>query len=189
MQEKIEQAIVIGTSSGGLAALTTLLSPLPKGFRWPIMLVQHRLPTPDDHLTPLLDQATACHVKEAQDKEPLRGGYVYVAPANYHLLVELSQTLALSVDPKVCYARPSIDVLFETAAETFQERLVGILLTGANHDGTAGFRKIKQHNGLTIAQDPTTAAVPLMPQTALEAGVVDRVLSLPAIAVWLSRLG
>jgi two-component system chemotaxis response regulator CheB len=179
------QAVVIGGSSGGLEALQEILAPLPPGFGLPIIVVLHREPTSRELLAHLLARHCRLAVKEADEKEPIQPVVVYIAPANYHLLVELDRTLSLSVDPRVCYARPSIDVLFETAADAYHSGLVGILLTGANHDGTDGLRRIKARGGLTVAQDPASAKAAVMPHSAIQAGVVDRVLSLEEIAALL----
>jgi two-component system chemotaxis response regulator CheB len=181
------QAIVIGTSAGGLNALQKILGPLPANFSLPVLVVQHRLPAPDDFLTFSLNESCPLTVKEAEEKEPKKPGFVYIAPANYHLLVERNKTLSLSIDSKVCYSRPSIDVLFETAAEAYLSGLIGIILTGANDDGTAGLKKIKEKGGLTIAQDPATAESGAMPFSAIRENVVDQILPLAEIASFLSQ--
>jgi two-component system chemotaxis response regulator CheB len=181
------QAVVIGGSSGGLEALQEVLAPLPPGFGLPIIVVLHRDPTSRELLAHLVDHYCRLVVKEANEKESIRPGVVYIAPANYHLLVELDRTLSLSVDPRVCYARPSIDVLFETAADAYRSGLVGILLTGGNYDGTDGLRRIKAQGGLTVVQDPTNARAAMMPHSAIQAGVVDHVLSLEEIAALLAN--
>ena len=183
------EAVAVGGSSGGFEALQHVLSWLTPDFDLPIVTVLHRGPAADALLIRLLAQRCRLAVKEAEEKEPLCPGVVYLAPANYHLLVELDRTLSLSVDPKVCYSRPSIDVLLETAADAFEGNLVGILLTGANHDGTAGLKRIKTRGGLTIAQDPEDAQAELMPRSAIEAGVVERVLPLKEIGPFLAEIG
>jgi two-component system chemotaxis response regulator CheB len=182
------EAIVIGTSAGGLNALQEILAPLPGDFRFPILIVQHRWPAQDDMMVFLLNESCNLHVKEAEQLEPICPGRVYLAPANYHLLVEPNKTLSLSVDDKVCYSRPSIDVLFETAAVVYCATLVGIILTGANHDGTAGLQTIQENGGFTIAQDPRTAEAPTMPNAAIQNNRVDKILSLPDIAQYLTRI-
>jgi two-component system chemotaxis response regulator CheB len=182
------EAIVIGTSAGGLKALQELLAPLPGNFALPILIVQHRPPTANDFLTFSLNEACHLTVKEAEEKEPIKPGFVYIAPADYHLLVEPGKTVALSIDPKVCYSRPSIDLLFETASEVYRSRLIGIILTGANHDGTAGLKKIKEKRGLTIAQNPATADSDLMPLSAIRENTVDKIFSLSEISSFLIRL-
>lgn len=181
------QVVAIGASTGGLGALQTILSALPADFPAALLIVQHRKAAAKDLLSEILGRTCLLGVQEATDKMLIRTGQVYLAPANYHLLVERDYSLSLSIDERVSYARPSIDVLFETAAEAYGKNLVGVLLTGANHDGTAGFRRIKAQRGLTIAQDPETAEAQTMPQSAIQAGVVDLVLSLEKIAGYLKH--
>ena len=176
------QAVVVGASTGGLRALQTILGALPGDFPGAFLIVQHRKASAEDLLSSLLRRVCLLPVLTARDKTPIYPGHVYVAPANYHLLVESDQYLSLSVDARVSYARPSIDVLFETAAEVYGQCLVAVLLTGANHDGTAGMRKVSACGGLTIAQDPATAEASTMPQSAIDAGVVDHMLLLEEIA-------
>jgi two-component system chemotaxis response regulator CheB len=128
---------------GGFEALRQILASLPAGLELAILVVLHRNATSDDLLARLLGQSCRLPVQEAEEKEPIQPGVVYVAPANYHLLVELDRSLSLSVDPWVNFARPSIDLLFETAADAYREHLIGILLTGANRDGTDGLARIR----------------------------------------------
>jgi two-component system, chemotaxis family, protein-glutamate methylesterase/glutaminase len=180
------EAIVIGASAGGLTALQEIVSLLSADFSLPILVVLHRLPAPNDFLAYSLNQSSQLTVKEADEKEPIKAGFVYLAPANYHLLVEPDKTVALSVDPRICYSRPSIDALFETASEVYQAGLIGIVLTGASHDGTAGLRKIKEKGGLSLAQDPATAEVELMPLSAIREKVVDKIFPLVEIASFLN---
>ena len=186
--EKKYEAIVIGTSAGGLGTLQKILSKLPSDFALPILVVQHRLPAADQFLSIFLNDVCQLAVKEADNKEIIKPPMVYVAPSNYHLLVERTKTISLTVDPKVKYSRPSIDALFETAAEAYLSKLIGIILTGANNDGTAGLKKIKEHGGLTIAQNPQTAEVSIMPMSAIQANVVDKVLSLTEMAPFLNQI-
>jgi two-component system chemotaxis response regulator CheB len=181
------EAIVIGGSAGGLNALQEILRPLPADFGLPILVVLHRSPSPDDLLTVVLNETCQLLVKEADQDELIEAGRIYIAPANYHLLVERDRTLSLSIDAKVCYSRPSIDVLFETAAEVYRSGLIGIILTGANNDGTAGLRRIKKNDGLTIAQDPATAEVKRMPTSAIEENIVDRIVSLKKLSSFLTQ--
>ena len=159
-------AVVIGVSAGGLKALSTLLPMLPKPFPLPVLVVQHRLADSDDFLATSLDRICAVRVKEAKEKEKLKAGCVYLAPANYHLLVERDETLSLSIDDRENYSRPSVDVLFESAAYVWSSRLIGIVLTGANADGARGAALIKERGGTVIVQDPATAERPEMPQAA-----------------------
>jgi two-component system chemotaxis response regulator CheB len=174
-------SIVIGVSAGGFKALHTMLPRFPKDFPCPVIIVQHRKATEDDFFIESLNSKCSLFVKEAEDKEMLKPGKVYIAPGNYHLLVERDKTLSLSVDEPVSYARPSIDVLFETSAKAFASHLVGVILSGANSDGSNGIRAIKANGGLTIAQDPETAEVSVMPKSAIATNCVDFVLPLEDI--------
>lgn len=175
------EAIVIGTSSGGLNALQTLLPALPADFPAPLIVVQHISPHSDGYWVRYLDAACALSVKEAEEKEAIVRGNVYIAPPNYHLLVEKDKTFSLTVGEKVNFARPSIDVLFETAAEAWEAKLIGILLTGSNSDGAAGMKRIKECGGFTIAQDPATAESSYMPASAIAGGSIDAIYSLEEI--------
>jgi two-component system chemotaxis response regulator CheB len=183
------EAAVIGVSAGGMQALRTILSAIPETYPLSIVIVQHRGVRSDDYLVRALNDLCAITVKEAEDKEGMRPRVAYIAPADYHLLVEPDRTFSLSVDEKVHYARPSIDVLFESAAETFASKLIGVILTGANSDGAQGLRAIKQHGGLAIVQDPETAEAASMPRAALRATAVDHVASLDRIGALLRQLG
>jgi len=183
--EREFRAAVIGGSAGAIEALSVILRSLPDDYALPILVVQHLHPTSGSYLARLLDGLCQLRVTEACDKEPVRPGHVYVAAADYHLLVERDETLALSIDEKVNWSRPSIDVLFESAARVWAEQLVGVLLSGANSDGTEGMRTIKRCGGLTLAQDPRSAAHPVMPQAAIDAGCIELVLPPNEIATQL----
>lgn len=174
-------AVVIGVSAGGMKALDTILPRLPADFKLPVIVVSHRHRNSDDYLEQHMNELCALPVKQADEKEKIIPGVIYFAPPNYHLLVEDDRTFSLSVDAPVNYARPSIDVLFESALAVFGAGLVGIVLTGANNDGSRGLKKIKQAGGLTIAQDPACAEVPHMPRAAIAAAGPDLVLSLEKI--------
>lgn len=182
------RAVVMGVSSGGVHALGSLLGALPADFPLPILIVQHMGADVGDSLAKLLDAHSPLHVKEADEQDAARPGHVYLAPANYHLLVEQDGRLSLSADAPVSYARPSVDVLFESAADAYGPALIGVVLTGANFDGARGLARIKQCGGLAIVQDPLDAEAPQMPQAALAATKVDRVLPLAGIADALSSL-
>ena len=182
------QAVVIGVSAGGMAALSTLFPCLPERFAIPVMVVQHVHPRVDRQIFSHFNNTCALVVKEAEDKEEIQPGYVYFAPPDYHLLVERKKTFALSIDARVNYSRPSIDVLFETAAAAFTSGLIGILLAGASSDGTLGMCLIRENGGLTIAQDPSTAEYPVMPQSAIDVHAVDYILSLQDIGTFLRTL-
>lgn len=179
--------IVVGCSLGGMRALEVILRGLQPDFPLPIAVVQHRgteWEGQQSQLARLLQLHSVLPIAEAGDKDPLVGGHVYLAPPDYHLLVD-EGALALSVDARVYHARPSVDVLFESAAEAYREGVLGVLLTGASADGTAGAQRIKQRGGAVVAQDPQTAESPIMPGAAISAGVVDRVLPLGEIAPFL----
>jgi len=171
-------AVVIGASAGGLAALSALVSGLPQAYRLPLLMVQHVPPTGPTQLVEIFQRKTELAVKEAGDKEPVLGGTLYFAAPGYHLLVETDLSLSLSQDDAMHFSRPSIDVLFESAADAWGERVAGILLTGANEDGAAGLEAIKQAGGLTIVQDPGEAEVPTMPLAALQRFAPDYILPL-----------
>jgi two-component system chemotaxis response regulator CheB len=174
--------IVIGASAGGLTALESILARLPEKFPVSIVIVQHLLPTNDSILNDLLNRHCALSVKEAEDKEPIKSGVVYTAPANYHLLIEPDFSFALNVDLKVNFSRPSIDALFDSASECYQSQLIGVLLTGANEDGAQGLSKIQNNGGLVIVQDPATAEVATMPAAGLELTQTPHVLALEGIS-------
>lgn len=184
----IYEAIVIGASAGGLKALKTIIGLLPDGFCVPILVVQHLSPRSDSFMAHYFNQISALQIKEADPFEPIRPSHIYIAPPNYHMLVEKDKSISLNVDQKVSYARPSIDVLFESAARVYQNRLIGVILTGANEDGAKGIRVIKEMEGLTIAQSPETAESPVMPQAAINTQCIDMVLNLEEIAFILQSL-
>ena len=176
------ELIAIGTSLGGLNALMAVVRQLPRDLPAAIVAVQHRSASPDTGFVDLLQQCTALAVVEAEDKTALKPGTLFVAPADYHLLVEDRESLALSTDPPVRSARPSIDVLFESAADAYGDAVVGVLLTGASADGAAGLARIKQRGGRVIVQDPATAECATMPSAGIAATAVDYVLPLERIA-------
>ncbi len=175
------ELVAVGASLGGLAALREVLRTLPATLPVPIVIVQHRGSAAETTLIDMLSQGTSLTVVEADDKVEMSPGTVYIAPADYHLLVEEGGTLALSTEAPVRSARPSIDVLFETAADAYRERLLGVLLTGASADGAAGLARIKQLGGCAIVQDPATAECATMPAAAIAATAVDYILPLGQI--------
>ena len=175
------EAVVIGVSAGGLAALHTMLPLLPVDFDLPVIIVQHLHPASGNYLVQDLNARCHLSVKQADEKEIIKSGTVYMAPPNYHLLVEEDRTFSLTVDKRVNYARPSIDVLFETAALAYREKLIGVILTGANNDGSRGLKKIKETGGFAVVQDPLNAEVDSMPRAALVATAVDYILPLDQI--------
>jgi len=176
------EAVVIGCSAGGLEALRVLLRPLPAGLTAALVICAHTTPEGPGLLPQLLAAHCRLPVSEAIEREAALPGHVYVAPPNYHLLIEADHRFALSVDPWVCYTRPAIDVLFAAAADAYQERLLGIVLTGANSDGAQGLRAVKAAGGVTLVQEPATAEADSMPRAAIATGAVDQVLPLEDIA-------
>jgi two-component system chemotaxis response regulator CheB len=179
--------VVVGTSWGGLAALRTLIGGLPDSFQMAVTLVQHRHKDSDHLLRALLQERSTLRVYEVEDKMPLEHGHIYVAPPNYHTLIEPGH-FSLSTDAPVRYSRPSIDVTFSSAADSYTHRTVGIVLTGANSDGADGLRRISDRGGFAIVQDPATAESPTMPMAAQKAVPRARVMSLEAIADFLASL-
>ncbi|HEX8961492.1 MAG TPA: chemotaxis protein CheB [Rhodocyclaceae bacterium] len=181
-------AVAIGVSSGGVQALKLLLGELPRDYPLPILIVQHISPDAGNGMAKLLDDLCAIRIKEADEQDRIVPATVYLAPPNYHLLVEREGFLSLSADPPVSYARPSVDVLFESAAAVFGPQLVAIVLTGANWDGARGVQAVKRRGGVVIVQDPADADTPQMPQAALAAVDVDHVVPLAAMPALLRRL-
>jgi two-component system, chemotaxis family, protein-glutamate methylesterase/glutaminase len=178
----------MGSSWGGLHALETVLSGLPSTFRTPIVIAQHRsADSGSGALARLLSVRSGLEVSDADDKEPIEDGHVYLAPPDYHLLVE-PEGFALSTDDVVQHSRPSIDVLFDSAADTYSDDLVAVVLTGANADGAYGLKRVKRRGGATIVQDPETAEKREMPEAAIATGCADYVLPLEAIAPKLTEL-
>ncbi|HEY9761082.1 MAG TPA: chemotaxis protein CheB [Trichocoleus sp.] len=179
--------VVIGASQGGLNALDIFLSGLPKQFPIALVIAQHRHAISQGYLVTYLQQQSALPVIEVQDKQPIVAGQVYLAPADYHVLVEPGH-FALSTEAPVTYARPSIDVLFESAADAYGKQVIGIILTGASHDGAQGLGKVSAYGGLTLVQDPATAESRTMPDAALAAVPTAKVLPLPEIVPFLVNL-
>ena len=179
--------VVVGTSWGGLAALRTLVGGLPGSFRMAVTLVQHRHKDSDHLLRTLLQERSALPVCEVEDKMPLEPGRVYVAPPDYHTLVEPGY-FSLSTEAPVRFSRPSIDVTFGSAADSYGHRAIGVILTGANRDGADGLRRISDRGGLAIVQDPATAESRPMPVAAERAVARARVMPLAAITVFLATL-
>jgi two-component system chemotaxis response regulator CheB len=182
------EAIVIGVSSGGMNAMKIMFSLLPKNFNIPIIIVQHIGARSDGHFIHLLNKQSNLSIKEADEKEKIENGNVYFAPANYHLMIERDATFSLTIEERVNYARPSIDVLFESAADAYKDKLIGVILTGSSSDGSLGFKKIKEYGGLTIAQDPKTAESSFMPASAIALVQMDFILSLDEIIMLLIKI-
>ena len=179
--------VAIGTSWGGLSAMTKLLGGLPGEFSIPIVVVQHRSKDSDRLLAQLLQDATPLNVCEVEDKDVLCAGTVHVAPANYHILVEAGY-LSLTTEEPVRFSRPSIDVMFSSAADTYRSEAIGVVLTGANEDGASGLAHIVKCGGRALIQDPKTAEIPIMPKAAIEAVPTAEVLALDDLAPRLLEL-
>lgn len=177
----------IGTSWGGLAAMTKLLGALPGDFSLPVVVVQHRGKDSDRLLSELLQDATDLKVCEVEDKEPLVPGTVHIAPANYHVLIDAGY-LSLTIEEPVRFSRPSIDVMFGSAADTYGSGAIGVVLTGANEDGARGLSHIVKRGGRALVQDPKTAEIPIMPVAAIKAVPGAEVLPLDALAPRLIEL-
>ncbi len=183
------EAVALGASRGGVAALSRVVAKLPASFPLPVFVVEHRRASSDSALVEYLESRCALRVKEAEDKEPIVAGTLFLAPGGYHLLIEQDRTLSLSVDAPVHFCRPAIDVLFETAADTFGSRLLGVVLTGSGCDGAAGLAQIARAGGGTIVQDPRSAEAAEMPRAALAHLDPDAVLDLDGISALLAAIG
>jgi two-component system chemotaxis response regulator CheB len=182
------ELICIGASWGGLQAVSRVLSDIPADLEQPIVIAQHRHPhSVDSALPDLLALQIPRRVTDVEDKAAIEPRTVYVAPPDYHVLVEPG-SFALSLEDRVQFARPSIDVLFESAAEAYRDRLIGVILTGANADGAAGLRRVKQRGGVAVIQDPAQALRRAMPDAAMAATVADAVLPLEEIGKFLYGL-
>jgi two-component system chemotaxis response regulator CheB len=188
LHNRTVDAIVVGGSAGALQLLRIVLGDLPTPFPIPIFLTLHLPARPSEGLRDVLQIGIRVPVKQAEAKEPALGGYIYYAPPDYHLLVELDGTLGLSVDAPVHFSRPSIDVLFDSAAQAYESGLLGVLLSGASTDGATGLKSIHDAGGITIVQDPQSAEATAMPRAALDLFRPSHVLSPRAIGSLLSSL-
>ncbi|WP_054693253.1 chemotaxis protein CheB [Geotalea toluenoxydans] len=182
------RVVVMGVSTGGVQALKRVLGGLAADFPLPILIVQHMSPASGDGLAKLLDQLCLLRIKEADEEEVMQGGCAYLAPPNYHLLVESNGSLSLSAEKPVNFARPSVDVLFESAAAAFGPAVIGIILTGAGYDGGRGLLRIKEQGGMAIVQDPADADASSMPEHALSLVTADHVARLTELPGLLTRL-
>ena len=181
------EIVVIGASVGGLSALQLLLPELSPEFPLPVVIVQHRRKETHDGLCEYLRKRSPLPLREPDDKEKIEPNHIYLAPSDYHLLIEES-IFTLSTESPVAYARPSIDVLFESAADVYHERMIGVVLTGASRDGARGLSRIKSLGGMAIVQDPQSAQSRIMPQAAIDATAVDHILPLEEIAPFLNGI-
>jgi two-component system chemotaxis response regulator CheB len=183
------EAIVIGASAGALDVLSNLLPALPSDYRLPILVVVHLPPDKSSVFVDLMRARCAIRVREAEDKEPIEPGVVYFAPPDYHLLVEQDKRLSLSDDEPVLFSRPSIDVLFESAADAYGGGLIGVVLTGANSDGANGLKAVVEAGGVAVVQSPGSAYAAAMPEAAIAVCPEARVLPVNEIAAYLREVG
>ena len=182
------KAFIIGGSAGSLEVLLKVLPAVDPELSFPIVIVIHRKHGADSLLPGLLSTRTKMAVKEADEKEIMVPGTIYIAPSDYHLLIEMDRTFSLDYSEKVNYSRPAIDVTFQTGAEAFKEELVCLLLSGSNADGVNGLATVKQWGGIAVIQDPDTAQVAYMPEQARKNVHIDRVLRIEEIAVFINLL-
>ncbi len=181
------EVLAIGVSAGGMVVLTEIVKSLKPDFPLSMIIVQHLHPHQDEYYVQYYNRHSKIRVKEAEDKEPIVRNRAYFAPPNYHLLVEEDHTFSLSVDEKVNFSRPAIDVLFDTASFVFGKKMIGLVLTGANSDGAKGLKKIKDRDGLTIIQNPAEAEFSSMPQAALQTAQPHHIISVSQFVEWLKR--
>ena len=182
------KVVIVGGSAGSLEVLMKVLPQLTPMSKFALVFVLHRKSAEDSTLEELISMKTVVPVRQVEDKTPLLPGFIYVAPSDYHLLFETHHQLSLDTSEKVNYSRPSIDVSFESAAEVYGPQLTGILLSGANSDGTNGLKVIKQQGGTVVIQDPATAEMPYMPRTALENVTPDFVLGVEELLQFINNI-
>jgi two-component system chemotaxis response regulator CheB len=182
------KAIVIGGSAGSFQVITKILSSLPKDFQLPIIMSLHRLKHVRHGFVEALALKSNIPIGEPEDKEGIKKGMVYLAPANYHMSLELGNTFSLSTEDMVNNSRPSIDITLESAAYVYKEKLIGILLSGANKDGAIGMKRIHDRNGLTIVQDPVECMIDTMPASALKITTIDHIMKVDQIISFLIEL-
>jgi two-component system chemotaxis response regulator CheB len=182
------KAVVIGGSAGSFQGIVKILSQLPKGFPLPIIMALHRLKHVRHGFVEALSLKSVAQVTEPHDKEQIKKGCVYLAPANYHLSVELGHYFALSTEEMVNNSRPAIDITLSTCAYVYKDKLIGILLSGANRDGALGMKHIKDRGGLTIVQEPTECMIDTMPKAALGVTKIDEVMKVDQIIQFFKEL-
>lgn len=180
--------VVIGSSAGGLAALTSVIGQLPDNFPQAVLVVQHLAKQYKSHMAEILARSSRLNVKQAEDGEKIEAGTVYIAPPDQHLLVNSDFTLSLSQAPELEFLRPSVNLLFKSAAAAYKNKLIAIILSGTGHDGAEGIHEVKEAGGLVIAQSEASAQFTGMPRSAIETGDVDLVLPLEQIAESLVQL-
>lgn len=182
------KALIIGGSAGSFQVITRILSSLPANFPLPVLLSLHRLKHVRSGFVEALSIKSAIPVVEPFDKDQIKPGKAYLAPANYHMFIELGNKIALSTEPPVNHSRPSIDLSFVTAAQVYREKLIGIILSGANKDGAYGLKKVSDYGGVTIVQDPMECQVKTMTESALKITKVDQVMKTDQIIRFLQNI-
>jgi len=182
------KALVIGTSYGGLEALKSIIPALPKDFCLPVLVVLHIGDNNNDSFISYLNSISELCIKEAEEKEFIENGTVYFAPPNYHMLIESDNSISFTTDPKVHHSRPSIDVLFESAAWACKTKAIGVILTGLNQDGAIGLKTINNYGGISIVENPKNALASIMPQAAIDASKPNFILDIEAIGIKLAEL-
>lgn len=182
------KALVIGGSAGSFPLVVKILSSLPKNFHLPVFLCLHRLKHVRHGFVEALSIKSNIPVIEPDDKTPIKAGVAYLAPSNYHMFVEVGFTIALSTDEMVKYSRPSIDLTFDTASYVYRDKMVGVIVSGANTDGADGIRKSKERGAFTIAQNPEEATIKTMPDAAIKAATMDKIMNIDDICNFLKDL-
>lgn len=182
------KAVIIGGSAGSFQVVTRIIASLPKDFPLPVFLCLHRLKHVRSGFVEALSIKSNLPIREPDDKEPIKSGYIYLAPANYHMYVELGNKFALSTEESVNHSRPSIDLSFISAAYNYKRKLIGIILSGANKDGAQGLKKVKDNGGLTIVQDPTECQVATMTNASMQATTVDHIFKTDEIIRFLLKI-
>ena len=182
------EALVIGGSAGSFRLIIQMLEVLPENISMPVFLCLHRLKQVRRGFEETLAKISRLPLSEPSDKERIWGGYLYLAPANYHMLIENKKMIALSIDDPIQYSRPSIDICFATAAEVYKQGLLAILLSGANQDGTQGIAAVKRRGGYAIVQDPADCEIATMCESAIKLTIPDQILTLPEIIEFVSLL-
>ena len=182
------KAVVIGGSAGSFQVITKILSSLPKNFPLPVLLSLHRLKHVRSGFVEALSIKSKIPIVEPYDKDTIKPGYGYLAPSNYHMYIELNKRIALSTEEPVNHSRPSIDLTFETAAQAYRDKIIGIILSGANRDGAFGLKKLKQLGGLAIVQDPNECQVKTMTEASLKLTSVDHIFTTSQIINFLLNI-
>jgi two-component system, chemotaxis family, protein-glutamate methylesterase/glutaminase len=182
------KALVIGGSAGSFPLIVKILSSLPKNYPLPVFLCLHRLKDVRQGFVEALSIKSAIPIIEPDDKQSIKPGIAYLAPSNYHMLIEVGNTIALSTDRMVKYSRPSIDLTFDSASHVYRDKLVAVIVSGANSDGAAGIQMAKERGALTLVQDPSEATIQTMPASAIQATTIDKVLKIDDIVNFLIGL-